>query len=1185
MKRSSSILLFLLVLALVVMIPAGATDYTIYAKHDADMYNTTTQTWQQHRDSIKANTATDNTTTAGTATLCYLKNGTAANSYVESDTSGWVFDTSVIDDGETVTSATVTFKSAGSKTVTLGGKNNISIVVGTPTNPLDFVTGDYGNWNHASPTELAPEYNFTATATNANIVFTFYSGTLFSISKTSYTTIYTLDSDLVLNSFSGDNPTSGGMRRISAYDAASGADAPYMTIHTTSATPPVAAFSATPTFGLHPVVVFTDASTNTPISWSWDFGDGDSTNSTQPNPVHHYLTNGTYTVTLTATNAGGSDDEVKTKYIYSYGVAHPITLHLASSPGYIDNATPTKASNFTALVSYVNTHLTTDYTPYFGTYYYENSLQNIALYFGYAFQLTGDTRYVNKSVDLMRNISPVTCNEYMGYFTSSTGDAGDWGMAYDLIHPAYGMGTTLDGNNTLIRDKLAIYADQCYGSLNTTSPLISYHEPVLRAWVASLGWVLADYTNSSMTSTPAMWQQMGGDDLWIHDPWHNYNLMSYTKENNGLAVINFNPYSGGNEVGRYTSNYPVAMARWANEWSTITGQNYLTVYPHARLAALSHVWQIDPMGWKDNVGTEDTNWETEEIVPWMNLMNVSDRAAAEWAIERSVKSPYYYGTLNNHVAHERLARVGYADYYFYYPNLSAVTAAPPAYTSNFERNGSFFTLRSGWSPNDTWFRVSAHPDPLPFSNDRFNGHADQMAWQIMAYGDRLSSDAGEYNTRTTGLGGIGHNTILLDNGTPPFPVTHGLDGNTSYIGATRGIPNSSTYTGELPGLIEGPFIHTPAMEVIGFLSRNQSFSLISATTNDYFNGFYPPSPVNQSRTYLYPLKEYIIVIDRMKSDREYGYYDKIGLTSYNIEPNTSVSLDSSQLFYGVQTANGTLDIGTTRQPWVANNISVENVTGITTNNITWQTTNQWNQHPVLNIFTSPAAPVSVINYVFDMNYGVNGGTELTKAPNVLFKQPMNKTMYRVMALFTRLNTDAAKVPSELTVTGTGSAIKVVNGAITDTIYTGLGTSTANGYTTDAETLFVRKGAVISDYTLLNATTLSDGGSPVFTSTARLDYIARNRTASGINTVNVSGPSGSTDLKFYGLTGSPTYVTIDDTAAGSWSYAGSTLTITTTLSDHNIQFDEGGVTPTPTTSTKPWWLLIFGETYPAASAIS
>ena len=77
---------------------------------------------------------------------------------------------------------------------------------------------------------------------------------------------------------------------------------------------PVAAFMGTPTSGTAPLAVsFTDQSTNTPTSWSWTFGDGGT--ATAQNPSHSYTTAGSYTVSLTATNAAGSDVETKTAYI------------------------------------------------------------------------------------------------------------------------------------------------------------------------------------------------------------------------------------------------------------------------------------------------------------------------------------------------------------------------------------------------------------------------------------------------------------------------------------------------------------------------------------------------------------------------------------------------------------------------------------------------------------------------------------------------------------------------------------------------------------------------------------------------------------------------------------------------------------------------------------------------------
>lgn len=81
-------------------------------------------------------------------------------------------------------------------------------------------------------------------------------------------------------------------------------------------TPPVVSFTASPSHGAQPLVVqFTDTSANSPITWLWDFGDGNTTGNTLRDPMHKYVAAGTYTVTLTASNAGGSMITTKDKGI------------------------------------------------------------------------------------------------------------------------------------------------------------------------------------------------------------------------------------------------------------------------------------------------------------------------------------------------------------------------------------------------------------------------------------------------------------------------------------------------------------------------------------------------------------------------------------------------------------------------------------------------------------------------------------------------------------------------------------------------------------------------------------------------------------------------------------------------------------------------------------------------------
>jgi PKD repeat protein len=79
--------------------------------------------------------------------------------------------------------------------------------------------------------------------------------------------------------------------------------------------PPVANFTSnTTTICVGESITFTDQSTNTPTTWNWNFSGLTPTSFIQ-NPNITFTTAGTYSVTLIATNADGSDSEIKTNYI------------------------------------------------------------------------------------------------------------------------------------------------------------------------------------------------------------------------------------------------------------------------------------------------------------------------------------------------------------------------------------------------------------------------------------------------------------------------------------------------------------------------------------------------------------------------------------------------------------------------------------------------------------------------------------------------------------------------------------------------------------------------------------------------------------------------------------------------------------------------------------------------------
>jgi PKD repeat protein len=79
---------------------------------------------------------------------------------------------------------------------------------------------------------------------------------------------------------------------------------------------PVASFTASNTIPkTNEAVNFTDQSTNSPTSWSWTFDGGSPATSTAKNPTVTFSTNGYHLVSLTVSNANGTDTKTREHYI------------------------------------------------------------------------------------------------------------------------------------------------------------------------------------------------------------------------------------------------------------------------------------------------------------------------------------------------------------------------------------------------------------------------------------------------------------------------------------------------------------------------------------------------------------------------------------------------------------------------------------------------------------------------------------------------------------------------------------------------------------------------------------------------------------------------------------------------------------------------------------------------------
>ena len=250
--------------------------------------------------------------------------------------------------------------------------------------------------------------------------------------------------------------------------------------------------------------------------------------------------------------------------------------------------------------------------------------------------------------------------------------------------------------------------------------------------------------------------------------------------------------------------------------------------------------------------------------------------------------------------------------------------------------------------------------------------------------------------------------------------------------------------------------------------------------------------------------------------------------------------------------NGALTIGTTPYNWQALPYKKPTASGITTGKISWATTNPYGKAVTLDLVSAPASPILVTKYMGRI--GGSGSENEVFNPVVYFRAPAAKAEYRVTALLSRYGTEAAKTATEIPVTGTGHALKVNSLSSEDTIYTGDGISSFGGYTTDAETVYIRKLGNDMEYTLIRGTFLSEGNISRINITRKVDLLTLKQEGKIIK-FRISGQN-SADIRMEQTVADS--VVRDGAAYSNWIMEdkSTTLKISTTLSEHDFVVSTG-----------------------------
>lgn len=331
MKRIGFNLTLVLVLALVICVPANAaltvTRINASYHYNPDEETPSGQTWVSLRDAEG-----DGSTTDATHLLAgQLISSSTSGQYVTHIRSFVTFNTTSLNDTETITSVIASFPGA-SKTINNGVDVNLSLIDAFPTNKSSGTGTDYSKTTF---TRQAADLVGADGGAWAN----------FTITNTTYINRTGLTTYMLTFSADVDNTSPGWISGqqtsyLLGYDAS--LRMPVLTV--TTGTLPSADYSvnSTQAYSKPAAFQFTDTSTgSTPTTWNWSFGDG--TYSDLQNPTHTYSDYGLYPVILNVSNSDGSSETTINNKTGSIGVidgagwADSFSANSSTSYGY-DNS-------------------------------------------------------------------------------------------------------------------------------------------------------------------------------------------------------------------------------------------------------------------------------------------------------------------------------------------------------------------------------------------------------------------------------------------------------------------------------------------------------------------------------------------------------------------------------------------------------------------------------------------------------------------------------------------------------------------------------------------------------------------------------------------------------------------------------------------------------------------------------
>ena len=293
----------------------------------------------------------------------------------------------------------------------------------------------------------------------------------------------------------------------------------------TIVTVPTAGFSAAVTEGCAPFTVqFSNESSENATSFEWDFPGGNPASSTEENPTVTYEQAGVYTVTLTVSNAAGSNSYTITDYIVVNDV--PQAGFTASTNGLEASFTNTSTNATSYEWNFGDGSSSSEENP---THTYsEDGVYEVTLTATNECGSVTTTQTVSIVTPPTAGLSAAVTEGCAPFTVQFSNESSENATSFEWEFPGGNPASSTEENPTVVYEQAGVYtvtltvSNAAGSDTHTVIDLIVVNDVPQAGFTASTNLLEASFTNTSTNATSYEWNFGDGSSSSEENPTHTY---------------------------------------------------------------------------------------------------------------------------------------------------------------------------------------------------------------------------------------------------------------------------------------------------------------------------------------------------------------------------------------------------------------------------------------------------------------------------------------------------------------------------------------------------------------------------------------------------------------------------------------------------------------------------------------